>query len=77
MYFSVGKAGQGLPGVEVDGEIYGVGFGLDIVKGVTLSLGYNILQVKDIGDSDFKSHEEWSFGVTLNSDLWKGFFTGN
>jgi hypothetical protein len=77
MYFSVGKAGQSLPGVEVDGEIYGVGFGLDIVKGVSLSLGYNILQVKDIGYSDFNSHEEWSFGVTLNSDLWKGFLTGN
>lgn len=73
VYFAVGT-GSSSNNAEVRTPVYSAGIGLDIVKGFVVSAGLSQASYKAQTDQDFTSKATLSFGITLNSDLWKALF---
>ena len=58
---------------DVKSPVLSVGIGFDIVKGFALSAGHSIYSYSQDG-SKYTADNSWTFGVTLNSDLWRVLF---
>ena len=58
---------------DVKSPVLSVGIGFDIVKGFALSAGHSIYSYSQDG-SKYTTDNSWTFGVTLNSDLWRVLF---
>ena len=72
-FFGAGTANT--PGkIETKSIVYSSGLGLDIVKGVSIKIGGSIYTYRELGIEDYKVDYNWSYGICLSSELWKGLF---
>lgn len=73
-FFAVGTASRLVGESEISGPIYSAGIGFDVVKGVVMSLGYSKFSFRENKKSDYLGRESLMFGISLNTELWKGLF---
>lgn len=73
-FFAVGAGGTADKSAEVKNPVLSVGIGFDIVKGFAVSAGGSVFSYRASVNQDFQSKGAWTFGVTLNSDLWRALF---
>lgn len=59
---------------DIKGTVLSAGIGFDIVKGFALSAGVSIFSYKAPADQDYNLKNSPTFGITLNSDLWRTLF---
>ena len=59
---------------DIKGPVLSAGIGFDIVKGFALSAGVSIFSYKAPADQDYNLKNSATFGITLNSDLWRTLF---
>ena len=59
---------------DIKGPVFSAGIGFDVVKGFALSAGWSIFSYKSPTDQDYNTKGSWTFGITLNSDLWRALF---
>ena len=59
---------------DIKGPVLSAGIGFDIVKGFALSAGVSIFSYKAPADQDYNLKNSATFGITLNSDLWRALF---
>lgn len=78
MFFAVGTGNamdsSGGKSADIKGPVLSAGIGFDIVKGFALSAGVSIFSYKAPADQDYNLKNSPTFGITLNSDLWRALF---
>lgn len=76
-FIGIGTASKKTDTSELTGPVYASGIGIALREGVGLTIGYSAYKMKSLAtDGNEEMKRSFTFGVTLNQELWNSLFGG-